>query len=214
MRKALLHESHLILAVVQVVHDARRGCPLRALGRLGEGDAPEGGIRHEHQESDRLAVGRPLRIRRGFGQPRHLRRRSLRIHPAHEDLGALGLAVREVEDAGAVGRPACVRPLHEEAVMRPIRAHDPERRVPFVVDLVDPAARVHDLRSVGGDLRIGDLLPIEVMVDGEQRVGSGFLGGRGQRGSRPQQHRKTQRARHRMFLVDGDQYVRSRRAVQ
>src|SRR3989442_2434870 len=97
------------------------------------------------------------------------------LYFAHEDLGPFGLAVREVQDARAVRGPARIRSLHEEPVVRSVGAHDPEVRVPLVVDLVDRASRVHDLRAVGGDLRIGNLLPVQVMVDREQGIRGDFL---------------------------------------
>ena len=192
MREALLHIAHAVLAVMQVVHHARRGRPLRALGRLGQRDSPETRVGHEHHERDRLAARRPLRIRRRLAHARHLGRGALGVHPAHEQLRPLGLAVGEIEDAGAVGGPAGVRALEEEAMVRAVGVHDPEGRLPLVVDLVHPAARVDDLRPVRGDLGVLHLLPVEVMVHREQRVGRGLLRGRGQRERREQQRGKRQ----------------------
>ena len=190
MRVPLPHEPDPVLAVMQVFHHARRRGPLRAFGGLGERDAPRGRVRHHHDEADRLAVGRPLRVARFLSDARDLGRGAFRVHPANEDLRALGLAIGEVEDAPAVGGPARVRSLHQEAVVRAVGAHDPERRLPLVLDLVHPAARVNDLGAVGRDPRIGDLLPVEVVIDGEQGVGSGLLSGGGDGdGSEPGERR-------------------------
>ena len=99
--------------------------------------------------------------------------------------------VGQIEDACAVRRPARVAALDEEPVVRAVGVHDPQRRLPFVFDLVHPAARVHDLGAVGRDLGIGHLLPVEVMVHGEQGVGGRFLGGRPRSRHREEQQRET-----------------------
>src|SRR5207237_4209740 len=85
------------------------------------------------------------------------------------------LTVGEVRDPRAVGRPPRARALYDETVARAVGVHDPQTRIPAVFDLVHPAARVQDLSAVGRRLRVGDLFPVEIVVDGEERVGCGFL---------------------------------------
>ena len=46
----------------------------------------------------------------------------------------------------------------------------------LVLELVHPASRVDDLRAVGRDVRLADLLEVEVFLDGEECVGAFFLG--------------------------------------
>jgi hypothetical protein len=102
-------------------------------------------------------------------------------------------------------------------VVRAIRIHDPECRLPLVVDLVHPAARIDDLRAVGRDLGIGDLFPIEVVIDGQERVGGDFLGA-GQ--ARPDERRGTgdegehdsERATHLSYLHENHNAGRCPRA--
>ena len=193
MSEALFHEADTILPVVQLIDHAGRRSPLRARGRLRHRDLPRRRVGHEHRERDRLAVGRPARVRGRLLHARDLRDRPLGIHPAHEDLRPLGLALGEIHDPRPVRRPAGTRSLDEEALMRAVRVHDPQRRLPLVFQLVHPAAGVHDLRAVGRDLRLARLLPIEVMRDGEERVRRGLLSGDGDRG---EQQRKQQRGTH------------------
>ena len=59
--------------------------------------------------------------------------------------------------------------------MRAIGSHDPERALVAIQDLVHPAPRINYLRSVRRELRIGDPFEIEVMLDGEQRIGRFLL---------------------------------------
>ena len=191
MGEALLHVADAVLAVMEILHDPRRGRPLRALRRLGERDAPWCRVGRQHHERDRFAVGRPPRIGRLLSDPRDLRGSALGIHPSDEQLRPLGLPVGQIEDARTVRRPARVAALDEEPVVRAVGVHDPQRRLPFVFDLVHPAARVHDLGAVGRDLGIGHLLPVEVMVHGEQGVGGRFLGGRPRSRHRQEQQRET-----------------------
>src|ERR1035437_238605 len=51
--------------------------------------------------------------------------------------------------------------------MRAVGVHHPEGCLPLVVHLVDPAARVDDLRAVGGKLRRLDVHPVEILLEGE-----------------------------------------------
>src|SRR5439155_27143507 len=46
--------------------------------------------------------------------------------------------------------------------------HDPERRLALIVHLVDPAARVGHLLAVWRELRILNILPIEILVESEE----------------------------------------------
>ena len=173
--RALLHEPGAVAAIVQPIHDTRRGRPLRPFRRRGHADLPWRFTLDEHRESERPAIGRPAQVRRRLADARDLGRGAFRIHPADKDLRPLRLTVGEVGDPRAVGRPARTRTLHEKTIARAVGVHDPERRIPAVLDLVHPAARVDDLRARRRDLRIGDLFPVEVVVDGKQRVGCGFL---------------------------------------
>jgi len=193
MGEALLHEADAILPVVQVVDHAGRRGPFRARGRLRHGDLPERRVGHEQREGDRLAVGRPARVGGRLLHAGDLRDRPLGIHPADEDLRPLGLTVGEIDDPRPVRGPAGARSLYEEALMRPVGVHDPQRRFPFVLQLVHPAAGVDDLRAVGRDLRVARLLPVEVMLDGEERVRRGLLRGDGNGG---EQQREQQRGTH------------------
>src|SRR6266516_1873550 len=72
VREPLLHVPDAVLAVVQLVHHPRRGGPLRPFGRLGQRDAPHRRVRHEHDEGDRLAIGRPLGVGRLLEHAGHL----------------------------------------------------------------------------------------------------------------------------------------------
>src|SRR5213592_593720 len=49
--------------------------------------------------------------------------------------------IGEKRDAGPVGRPAGIGALHQESVLRAVGIHDPQTRIPAVVDLVHPATR-------------------------------------------------------------------------
>src|SRR6266850_2536786 len=91
----------------------------------------------------------------------------------------------DVAPSAAIRRPAGVGTLHEEAIAGAVGVHDPQGRVPTVLDLVDPAPRVKDLRPVRRHLWIAHLLPVEIMVYGEQCVRGGFLRPR-ERGSEEQ----------------------------
>ena len=186
---AIVIEALSVLAVVEPLDDARRVDPLGALRTLRHLDRPVVLLLDLHRKRDRLSVGGPCDIGRRLGEMRDLRRRALGVHVADEDLRALRIALRGVNDAIAARRPARAAAADQEAVLAPVRAHDPERRFALVVDLVDPAARVDDLRAVRRQLRIGDrlVLPIKVEVQAIVRniIGSsGVLGGddRRQRG--------------------------------
>jgi len=99
----------------------------------------------------------------------------LGVHPTDEELRAARSAAVDVGDARSVGRPPRTAALRQKPILRAIRVHDPQLGVEAVLELVDMAARVDDLRSVRRDLRVADLLEVEEFVDGEQRVGSPFL---------------------------------------
>ena len=180
-----LREPDAILAVVQPVDDPRRLRPLGAGRGRGHADLPGLLVGDEHRERDRFAVGRPLRVGRGLSDMGDLRGRAFGVHPAHEQLRALGLAVGEIQDPRAVRRPAGARAFPQSAVLGAVGVHHPERRLPLVLELVHVAPGVDDLRPVGRELRVGDLLPVEVMLDGEERVGRGFLSRGGRSSEKP-----------------------------
>ena len=189
-----VHEAAAILAVVHAVDHARRGRPLGVGRGGGHADRPLVLVGDEHRERDRLAVRRPAQLGGCVGHPRDLRGSTGRIHPAHEYLCARGVAVGEIADTGAVGRPPRRRPLDKKARVGAVGVHQPQRRLPLVLEAVHPTARVHDLLAVGGDLRVGDLLPVEVVIHREQGVGRGFLRPAG--GRCEEQHRRRERKCH------------------
>ena len=180
MRMPVFQEAHLILAVVQRFHHARRGRPLGALRRGGHADLPSVLFRHEHGERDGLAVRRPARVGHLVGGVRDLRGGPVGIDPADEDLRAARLSVGDIENALPVGRPARVRTLGQEAMLAAIGVHDPERGIPAVLDLVGLLAGVDNARAIGRNLRIADALEVEVVIVGQTRGGRGLLGDGGE----------------------------------
>ena len=60
-------------------------------------------------------------------------------------------------------------------MLRPVGVHDPQRRFPFVFELVDVLPRVDDARAVRRDLRVVDALPVEPVLGREQRRRPRFL---------------------------------------
>ena len=119
---------------------------------------------------------------------RDLGGRALRVHVSHEDLRPTRIAFGEVREPRPVGRPHGARAFAEHAIVRAVGIHDPERRIPPVVDLVDVPARVDDLLAVGRNLGISNLLEVEVVIDGQKRVGPLLLrAGEAGTGEREQQ---------------------------
>ena len=142
--------------------------PVRAVGPSGQRNPGEvRPVRHPAGERDPLAVGRPERVGGAALEPGDRGDRALRVHPANEDLGAAGLARRREEDAGAVRRPLRAAAVQKAPLPGAVRVHDPQRRLAPVLELVDPAQRVDDLRAVGRDLRVGHRLHVEVLLEGE-----------------------------------------------
>ena len=144
VREAIFEESDANLPEVQRVDDARRRRPLGALRFLRHRDVPLFLLGDEHREGDRLAVGRPARIARRFGDVRDLRRRPVRVDPPDEYLLTLRLAVGEIHQPLAVRRPLRVRSLHEEPVLRTIGLDQPSLGFPLVFQLVHVLAGVGD----------------------------------------------------------------------
>ena len=122
-----------------------------------------------------LPSGAHLMSRKALIDARDLRRRALGVHPANEELRAARIAFVEIGDARAVRRPPRPAALRQKSILRPVRAHDPQLGVEAIFELVDVPARVDDLRPVRRDLRIGDLLEVEVLLDGEERIGLPLL---------------------------------------
>src|SRR3989449_9059092 len=77
------------------------------------------------------------------------------------------------QDPCAVGGPAGAGAFHEEAILGAVGVHDPERRLPLVLDLVDVAAGGGELHGGGGGVRVGGRPPPPGVVCG---------GGGGRRG--------------------------------
>ena len=146
-----------------------------ALRRCGHVDVPRALHRHEHAEPDRLAVRRPTDVGDALIDARHLRRRALGVHPAYEELHPARSAAIDVGDARTVWRPPRAAAFREEAILGPVRVHDPQLGVEPVLELVDVSTRVDDLRAVRRDLWIGDLLEVEELLDGEQGIGLPLL---------------------------------------
>src|SRR4030095_13414803 len=82
---------------------------------------------------------------------------------------AARFAFREIRDARAIGRPRHVRTVHQMPAARSIGTHDPQRRLPSIVELVDPPAGVDDLLTVGRELRILHVLEVEILLEGNLR---------------------------------------------
>jgi hypothetical protein len=175
--KPLVEEADLILPVMQRPDDAGGRRPFGPL-RLGRhADRPFFLVRREHRERDRFPVRRPARVaRRRVGHARNLRGRALGIHPSHEQLPAFRLAFCEVQQPLAVGRPARRRSFDQKPMLRSIRVENPQRGLPFVLELVHVPARVNDARPVGRDLRVGHTLPIKIVLGGEERIRARLLG--------------------------------------
>ncbi len=186
MEISRLREPDTILAIVQRRLVLRRGRPVRPRRWRGHVDGPGSLHWHQHAEPDRLAVGRPPDVADVLIDARDLRRRPFGLHPANEELRAAWIAALEIGDARAVGRPAGAAAFVEKAVLAPVRVHDPQLGVEAILELVDVSPRVDDLRAVGRDLRIRHLLEVEILLDGEERVGSVFLSEK--RRARRQQH--------------------------
>ena len=154
--------------------------PVRAFGPRGQRHAGEvRPVAHPAGKGDPLAVRGPDRVGRPALEAGDLRDRALRIHPADEDLRAPRFAGGGEEDAGPVRRPLRAAAFEQVARPGPVGVHDVKRRLPAVVDLVDPAARVDDLRAVRRDLRVRHRLHIEVLLEGEGLLGGGGGGGEG-----------------------------------
>ena len=148
----------------------------------------------------RVPSGDQVTLRRRLLDARDLRHGAFGVHVADEDLRAARLALRGVGDAIAGRRPARAAAADEEAVLAAVGVHDPQRRLAAVGLLVDPAARVDDLRPVGRDLRIGDGLVFEIEIEG-QAVGGRCLGrDQCRRGSQCERPRKSL---HRPSLLRG-----------
>ena len=140
---------------------------LAPAGSLRETDRPVVSFFDEGREGQLRSVRRPRHAGRRLIDARHLRGCPFGVHPADEDLRASRFAGCRVGDAVAGRRPAGARTLHQKTVPAAVRVHDPERGFAAVVHLVDPAARVDDLRAVGRQLRIGDGLHLEKGVERE-----------------------------------------------
>ena len=106
----------------------------------------------------------------------HLRHRAFRIHPPHEDLRP-PVRLGDIADPGAVRRPARASAFDQETLLGAIPVHDPEGGIPAVLLLVHPATGKDDPGSVGRNLGVTDLLPVEIVLHGEQGVGGRFLRG-------------------------------------
>jgi hypothetical protein len=96
-------EATAVFLVMQRLDDAGRLGPVRRIGGLGHVDRPGNRLGDETGEAERFAVGRPFDVGRGFRQVCELRGALFAFGPPHVDLGAFGLAVVEVRDAGTVG---------------------------------------------------------------------------------------------------------------
>ena len=170
MTIAVVGEAAAVAPIVQLLDDTRRFGPLRAGGRLRHFDRPGIALFDEHRERELFPVGRPGERRGCLFDSGDLGSGAFGVHPSHEDLGPFGLTLRDEGDAIARGRPARGRSLRKEPVAAAVGVHDPQRGLALVVDLVDPAAGVDDLRAVRGELRLGDRLQIEIEVE-RQAVG-------------------------------------------
>ena len=175
MREPGAVEAAAILTIVEVGLVLRRRRPFRARRSLRHVDVPLALLRHEHAEANLLSVRRPPHVADRFAHARHLRHGDGSLHVANEQLRAARLTVIEKREARSVGRPARVGSFAEKPVARAIGIHDPERRVPAILHLVHVAPRVHNLGAIGRDLGIGDLLVVEILLDGEERVGGLLL---------------------------------------
>src|SRR6185295_20078851 len=107
---------------------------------------------NEHRERDRLAVRRPGDPTWSVLDVSHLSRCALGVHPTDEDLCARRLALPYERDPCSIGRPPRVGALREEPIARAVGIHDPKRRLPAIVHLVDRPAAVDDLLPVRRDL--------------------------------------------------------------
>jgi hypothetical protein len=91
----------------------------------------------------------------------------LQVHVFHKQLRAPGLTLRNIGNAGAVGRPGRTAAPRKEAVAAAIGIHDPKVAHPAVVDLVDPRAGINDLHAIGRDHRTRHRFHVEEMLKGQ-----------------------------------------------
>ena len=115
--------------------------------------------RRANPECDRATVRTPREITRAFGQSRDRRDCAFVVHPTHEDLRLAGRVRGKVGDARSVRRPRRGRTVDQLTITRPVGVNQPDRAFPRIFELVDPAALVNDAAAIGGDPRLGDLLP-------------------------------------------------------
>ena len=98
---------------------------------------------------------------------RYLCRRAIDVDPAHIDLGTLWLAFGKIQNTLAVGRPARSGTFDEESMVRSVAIHDPEFRLPLVIDLIDMLTRIHNVSAIRRNLCIVDALEIQIVIGGE-----------------------------------------------
>src|SRR6185312_9584679 len=103
MPEAALGEAYAVAPEVQPLRVARSGGPFGTFGCLGKIDLPLLRARHDHRETDSLAIGRPVKVAGILGHRGELRGRARYVEMQHEDLLALRLPLSDVRDDLAVG---------------------------------------------------------------------------------------------------------------
>ena len=99
--------------------------PVGSGGQIHPGEV--GPVGDAARKRDPVPVRRPAGVGGPVFEACDLCGQSLRVHPAHVQLGTLRVARCGVENAGAVGRPGGAAAVDEVPVPRPVDVHDAQR---------------------------------------------------------------------------------------